>query len=321
MFKATGQKGFSLPELLIAGAIGCGVIFFVIQNMKVSDKANQKFQAELEDTANNMNMETMLRRDLTNAKHSLNNLSVTDDGNNKFFDYLSSTTCTSGCARSVKFNLSANEGDFSRSMYFIIINNAAGEQQLFNPADAYTRGTLIFNSLNYESNLSVRPNSPWGEEVKEKASLLLIYSPIEIFSPTSGVSIPGRSLGFMGWVNAANFQGRMLPESIDDGGVSYYDNTDLRTGNKIANEDEFFRVMPYTSGLGSFAFLTPVKVVRYRLKTVKEHGKLVGQLMRAELGSDRIFTEHPVGFNIKSFEFWRETISSPAIYVKMDNMN
>lgn len=316
MFLGIKNKGFSMVELLIAASIGCAVILYLGQFIKINESAHQKVMAELEDTSDNLNMEAVLRKDLTNAKHSLNNLNIQDDNGRKFFDYLSSSTCTSNCTRSLKLELGTKEGEYSKnSIYFIITNNGAGEQQIYNPADAYTRNTLTFNSLNYENTLSVRPNSPWNDGIKSRSILMFVYSPIEVFAPVTGISTPGRLLSYMGWAGAGNYVGRLTAS-----GLSYYDNKDLRTGKLISNEDEFFKVMPYTTGLGSFAFLTSVKIIRYRLLTISTNGNLSGQLIRGELNADKTFSELPVGFNIKTVEFSRETISSPAIYIKSDNV-
>lgn len=321
MFLGKNNKGMSLLELLIAGAIGSAIILYLGQYIKINESSNQKVMNDMEDTSDNLNMEAVLRKDLTNAKHSLNNLNIQDDKGNKFFDYMSSSTCTSNCARSLKLELGAKAGEYSKkSIYFIINNTGAGEQQIFNPADAYSRNTLTFNSLNYNNNLTLRQNSPWNSSIKERTTLMFIYSPIEVFAPVAGISAPGKILSFMGWAGASNFTGRLVAEPVNDGGASYYDNTDLRTGKKISDEDEFFQTMPYTTGLGSFAFLTSVKIIRYRVLGVTTAGKLSGQLMRGEMNANKTFNETPVGFNIKTVEFSRETISSPAIYIKTDSI-
>jgi hypothetical protein len=320
MLQRLKEKGFTLPELLIAGTIGAAIILFLGQYLKITDASNQKTQNDLEDTSDNLNMEAVLRKDLTNVKHSLNNLNLKDDNGLLFFDYLSSSTCISECARSISMEMGTKAGYISKkSIYFIIINSGAGDQQIYNPSDAYDRGTLNFNSLNFNNTLAIRQNSPWGNQIKSRSTLMFIYSPIEIFKPLTGISTPGRNLSFMGWAGSGNYMGRLIPEVITDSGNSYYVNDDLRTGKKITSEDVFFKNMPYTTGLGSFAFLTGVKIVRYRLKTVLEGGKLTGQLFRGEMNDKRLFDERPVGFNIKSLEFSRQTISSPAIYIKMDN--
>lgn len=322
MFQGRRNKGFSLIELLIAGTIGAALILYLGQFIKISDTNNKKVQNDLEDTSDNLNMEAILRKDLTNAKHSLNNLNIEDDKGNKFFDYLSSTTCTSNCTRSIKLELGPSAGYISKkSLYFIIVNSGAGDQQIYNPADAYTRGSLTFNSLNYNNTLGIRDNSPWDDSIKQRSILMYVYSPIEVFTPLTGITTPGRTLSFLGWAGASNYMGRLIAEPISDNGNNYYINDDLRNGKKITSEDMFFKNMPYTAGLGSFAFLTAVKVVRYRLKTIKEDGKLTGQLLRGELNEKKVFDERPIGFNIKGLEFARQTISSPAIYIKMDNGN
>lgn len=317
MFLGIKNKGLSLIELLVAGAIGGGVILYLGQFIKLNESSNQKIMNEMEDISDNLNMEAVLRKDLTNAKHSLNNLNIQDDKGLKFFDYLSSSICTSNCSRSLKMQISKKSGEYSnKSIYFIIANDRAGEQQIYNPSDAYTRNTLSFNSLNYENTLAVRPNSPWNNSIKEKSVLMFVYSPIEVFAPVTGISTPGRNLSYMGWAGASNYQGKLIKES----GMGNYDNRDLRTGKLVTNEDEFFKIMPYTTGLGSFAFLTSVKVIRYRLLTISKNGNLSGQLIRGELNPNGTFYEIPIGFNIETVEFSRETISSPAIYIKTDNV-
>jgi prepilin-type N-terminal cleavage/methylation domain-containing protein len=320
MFHGQKNKGFTLPELMIAGAIGAAIVLSLVQYLKITDAGNYKVQRELEDTSDNLNLEAVLHKDLINAKYSFNNLNLQDDNNNQFFDYLSSSTCTSNCNRSIKMEIGTKDGYFSKkSIYFIIINSSEGDQQIYNPADAYNKGTLNFNSLNFNNNLGIRNNTPWGQQIKSKTTLIFVYSPIEVFSPLTGISTPGRNLSFLGWAGAGNYEGRLTAEPIYDNGKNYYINDDLRNGKKIIDEDVFFKNMPYTIGLGSFAFLTAVKVIRYRLKTVNVSGRLTGQLFRGELDEKNIFNERPVGFNIKSLEFSRETISSPAIYIKIDS--
>lgn len=320
MFQRYQNKGFSLIELLVAGSVGAALVLFMAQYLKINDTSNRKIQSDLEDTSDNLNMEVVLRKDLTNAQHSLNNMNVTDDNGSNFFDYLSSSSCTTNCSRSIKIQAGSKAGEISKkSLYFIIINSGAGDQQIYNPSDAYEKGTLNFKSLNQGYNLSIRPSSPWNDNIKVRSTLMFLYSPIEIFSPSLGISAPGRMMSFMGWAGANNYTGTLDPESIYDNGKTYYKNDDLRTNGKINNEDKFFQNMPYTTGLGSFAFLTPVKVVRYRLMTVAVSGKLTGQLLRGVMNEKHIFDEKPVGFNIKSLEFSRPTISSPGIYIKIDN--
>lgn len=313
--------GFSILELLMAATIGAGIILYLGQYIRINESSNQKVMQDMEDTSSNLNMEAILRKDLTNAKHSLNNLKVKDDNDLLFFDYLSSSSCMSNCTRSIKLDIGKRAGEYSKkSVYFIINNNNAGEQQIYSPADAYTRNTLKFQSLNFENTLSLRVNSPWNPEIKKNSILMFVYSPIEVFDPVDGINVPGKNLSFMGWAGAGNYFGKLIKESITDNGVNYYDNVDLRTKKIISSEDEFFKVMPYTIGLGSFSFVTSVKIVRYRLLTVAEKGVLTGQLIRGEMTSNKKFKELPVGFNIKYLEFSRENISSPAIYIKSDNV-
>lgn len=320
MFRNFTNKGFSLLELMVAVGIGSAVLLGTVQYLNINDKANKKIQRELEDTSDNLNMEAMLRKDLTNTKHSLNNLNILDDSGKNFFDYLSTSTCTSNCKRSLKLEVGTTVGHISaKSLYFIVIDQGAGAEQIYSPADAYVAGTLTFKSLNQDDNLAVRANTPW-ENVATKSRLIFLYSPLEVFSPTALSQTPGRALSFMGWVGATNIQSTLNPEKINDAGVNFYINDDPRTSLPINNEDAFFKNMPYTSGLGSFAFLTAVKIVRYRMQTVKSGGKFSGQLMRAEMNDSKVFIERPIGFNIKNLEFTRETISSPAISIKVENV-
>lgn len=320
MFRNFTNKGFSLLELMVAVGIGSAVLLGTVQYLNINDKANKKIQRDLEDTSDNLNMEAMLRKDLTNTKHSLNNINILDDSGKNFFDYLSTSTCTSNCKRSLKLEVGTTVGHISaKSLYFIVIDQAAGAEQIYNPADAYVAGTLTFKSLNQDDNLAVRANTPW-ENVATKSRLIFLYSPLEVFSPTALPQTPGRTLSFMGWVGATNIQSTLNAETINDAGVNFYTNDDPRTSLPIASEDAFFKNMPYTSGLGSFSFLTAVKIVRYRMQTVKSGGKFSGQLMRAEMNDSKVFIERPIGFNIKTLEFTRETISSPAISIKVENV-
>ena len=317
------NKGFSLVEILIATAISIVIIMYLIDFLKVNDNANKKIMTEMENTSDNLNMESILRNDITGAKHSLNNLSTKDDKGYKFFDYLSSSTCLSNCSRSIKLVINDKKiikGKEKKSIYFIISDTFAGEQQVFNPSDAYVRNTMNLKSLNYENNLGIREKSPWNVDIKSNSVLMMIYSPIEVFKPGSNDQIPGKNLGFMGWAGANNYMGALIPEAINDGALKYYDGTDPRTGQLIKNEDEFFQAMPFTIGLSSFAFLTSVKIIRYRLELVKINREKVGLLFRGEMNPDKTFNEIVVGYKIGKVEFYRDTISSPAIYIKTESM-
>ena len=331
MLLVKNNKGFSLVEMLIASAIGIAVILYLGQYIKVNESVNKKVMSELENTSDNLNMESVLRKDLTGAKFSLNNLNIKDDKGLNFFDYLSNSSCVKSCTRSLKLELDENDKNGQKDrvvtskatdkiIYFIIADTEAGALQIFNPADAYVRNTLNFESLNYQDNLAVREKTPWGPSIKNKSVLIMVYSPIEVFSQASSTIAPGKNLSFMGWAGKDNYDGKIIRESITDNGFTYYDNRDPRNGRAVTSEDEFFKNMPYTVGLGSFAFLVAVKVIRYRLIAATVNGKITGHLVRGELKPDNTFSERPVGFNIKKVEFSRESISSPAIYIKTESM-
>ena len=326
LLNKNNNYGFSLLEVLLASGISIGIILYLGQYIKVNQSANTRVMKDMEETSDNLNMETILKKDLTAAKYSLNNLSVLDDNGLNFFDYLSNYSCIKNCKRSLKLELEGYNGKDSskairnKSIYFIISDLNAGEQQIYNPVDAYVRNTMDFKSLNYLDTLSLREKSPWNESIKKQSVLIMVYSPDEVFKAQYSTSSPGKNLSYMGWAGVNNYEGILETETINDNGINIYDNRNPTNGNFITSEDQFFREMPYTVGLGSVAFVLAVKVIRYRLVATTVNGRVSGQLVRGELNKNKTFTEVPIGFNLKKVEFSRDNISSPAIYITTDNI-
>ncbi len=314
------NHGFSLIEVLIASGISIGIILYLNQYIKINQASNTRIMSNMENTSDRLNMEAIFKKDLTASKYSLNNLNTKADEGLNFFDYLSNFSCTNNCKRSLKLEINESTKERTKkSVYFIIADTDSGEQQIYNPTEAYVKNTLDFKSLNNQNTLALREKSPWNDSIKKESVLIMIYSPNEVFNSQYGPDTPGKFLSYMGWAGSNNYDGILNAETISDGQTSIYDNRDPRSGNSITSEDQFFKEMPYTVGLGSFVFLTAVKVIRYQLVATTNRGRISGQLMRGELKADKTFTEIPIGFNLKKVEFYRETISSPAINIITEN--
>lgn len=321
------NKGLSFVELLMAGAISAGVIFLASDFFQRANKETAKTQAVLESTLDRLSFEHRIRSDLFETKYSFNALNVLDDKKRNFYDYNQTGFCESNCDRVLTIKKKASVGNSDASIFFLIKDSTDSVEQIYNPINAYTRvaleasddSNLKFTSLNKDNILASGAYSPWKLSDEMTNRLLLIYSPNLLYSSPADIGVvPGRVLQFLGWLNQSNYNGSLKAEVVNFQSTNIFNNLDVRTKTPIESEDQLLRSIPFNSGLGIFAFVAPVKMIKYKIKTVKENGKLVGKLYRDDLIDRGKYREYMISNNVESITFKRQTITSATIEMDIE---
>lgn len=306
-----GNKGFSLVEMMVAVGLSSIVFLAAVGLFKVVNRDTDLSVNILDTAINNLEAETIVKKDLILAKHSFNRLLVVDDQKKYFFDYLMEQSCPDQCQRTVTLELPKGEGEISRPMYFLTTHPISNNATFYYPGTAFDDvGDLEFISLNKKGILSNDPHGPW-----RKGSLLLLYSSTQLNDLNGDLSFATISPSFLGWVMNDRDGGILKPEVLR----GLYRSETLYNGKREVNNDEeaFLRRLPYTAGLGNYLLIENVRIVRYQLIAEKKKGNILGRLHRAVLNSDGSWTDRPIAFGLNKVIFARTSIDSPAISIDM----
>ncbi len=302
--------GFTMVEMLVAASMvgllfmAGGAIFDIVRKDVSLSRDN------MIETLDNLYTEQIIKEDILHAKHSLNSLSLPDDMNRNFFDFTSDISCVTNCKREFNLYRESVEGAYSKTISFIVSDGVNGEELMYNPVDAYSKNSLEFKSLNHGNFFEKRYNSPWR---KNKLVYLYASRTIRVKDFTDGSSAPHK-IAYMGWVPRDQHLGKLIPEDVDKQFISI----DPRDKTRITSSDKMLRRAPYVEGLGNFVFISAVKIVRYKIQTIKENGVLVGKLLREVKLPTGEWKSQIVGHNINMVSFYRETIDSPSISVEFN---
>jgi len=314
------NKGFTFIEVVMAASIGVVLVYFGFNYFANQNKDTAKTQTLLENTLEGLTFEERIRKDMFEMKYSYNTLLLKDDNNKIFFDYLSEGNCETDCSRTITLN-----GKTSKEIYFLIKDNTSAVEQLYAPESAYditgtadTNSNLSFNSLNKDNNLGLKKFTPWEIPTGITGRLILIYSPIYVYAPTAILGeTPGRMIQYLGWLTPSNLTGKLNRERIATAGGNIFPEKDVRYDDEIDSEDKMLRRVPYTSGLGVFVMVAPVKVIRFRVANVNDNGKVIGKLYREELLPSLKYSESVYATNIEEVKFYRQSISNTSIDIQI----
>lgn len=314
------KQGFTFVEVAIAASLGVVLVYFGFNYFANQNKDTAKTQTLLENTLEGLTFEERIRKDMFEMKYSYNTLLMKDDKNKVFFDYLSEGNCESECERTITLN-----GTNGKEIYFLIKDNSSAVEQLYAPESAYdvtgasdTNSNLSFNSLNKDNNLGLKKFTPWELPASIPGRLILIYSPIYVYSSSAVLGeTPGRMIQYLGWLTSSNLNGKLNRERISTSSGYIFPDKDVRYDDEIDSEDKMLRRVPYTSGLGVFVMIAPVKVIRFKVLNVTENGKVVGKLYREELLPSLKYSEAVYASNIEEVKFYRQSISNTSIDIQI----
>lgn len=316
------ENGFTLPEMMIVVAVSGALILGGIKFFANKNSETTKIQTAMESTLDGLNFEALLRKEISEAKYSYNALLVKDDNNKIFFDYFPEGKCTNNCSRVITLKASTKAAEPSKEIYFIVKDSSSAVEQLYDPQDAYNYSAkksdddsnLTFVSLNNNGYLALKKFTPWELTAQIKERLIFLYSPYLTYAPSAkfGQDI-GKMVQYLGWLSEKNLSGRLVSETIKTSMGDIFNNQDLRYGDVINSEDKMLRRVPYTSGLGVFVLVAPVKVIRFRIKSEAINGKIWGTLYKGTLLSNKTFFESVLASKVEQVQFKRDTISNGSI--------
>lgn len=305
------DKGFSLAETMIAAGLSGIVLLAAMALFKVVNRDTDLSVNLLESSINNLEAESIIKKDLVLAKHSLNRLLVVDDNKKYFFEYLVEQSCLESCDRTLTLEVPKGEGELSKPFYLLTSQPFNSRPMFYFPGNAFEdNGRLEYVSLDKGGILSKDSLSPWRQ-----GQLLLLYSSSLVTDLGGDLSFSALYPSFLGWVTSTHIESQLKAETLR----GLYRSETLFNGKREVSTDEesFLRKLPYTAGLANYLMIENIRIVRYQLVAEKSKGKLVGRLQRAVLQANGSWQDRAIAFNLSSVTFSRSSIDSPAISLEM----
>lgn len=353
MKQLLNQKGMSLIELTIAGAITVAVAFFAFNFKNFGEKETERLNEDIQNMITRYGGAMVLMKDLTSAEPSFNYINIQDDNNLPFFVLAPNELCRGKqCERKKTLSIPAG-GTQSESVFLIVRKGLKDEMLKFNIDPISTFEGRNYSGINWQYkdkdlsiSKSVRPYSPWS-----KGRVLMLTSELGFYDCKNKVSINDdscviscansgtcnyvarRQMKFLGIVNdlESDLVDTSVPGKNDLFKKSYLicrPGADLNCTSYIGmstglvSSRMFFEKLPYLPGLNNRANLSPVEVVEYFLKKPTalspDHET---QLYRTRLinSGGRLVREspRPIISGITSMVLKRANISNPLIEYKL----
>lgn len=306
------QRGFSLAETMVAAGVMGIILLAAMALFNVVNRDTDISVGLLESSINNLEAESVIKKDLLLSKHSLNRLLVVDDNNKYFFEYLIEQTCSIDCERVLTLDVPKGEGEISRPIYLLASHPFDARPIFYYPANAFedSGAALDFISLDNKKILSDDPYSPWRPE-----QLILLTSSSLITDLSGEMSFSSLYPSFLGWTPKKHIGAQLKAENVR----GLYKSESMFNGRRVVNGDEesFLRTLPYTAGLGNYLMVENIRLIRYQVVAEKTKGVLVGRLHRGVLQADGKWNDRAIAFNLSKVIFSRSSIDTPAITLQM----
>lgn len=313
------EQGFSLAEVMVAAGLAGVVFLFATQFFTIVNKDSEKSKDRLLKSLNKLQFEQIIRYDLSAAKPSFGTMDYPDDKDQNFFDYFFDAPCAAAdCTREVTLEMPATEGAYSKSFYMMITDNLFKKELVYDPKEAYSNTGLTFDSINRNNILGLLTPSPW-----DAGSLMLLYSKYAVRDDSTKYDLePPKLVSYLGWlVDVNNKTLKYEPIKDDKEAIYYFRGTKPVPGTDISTntEDKFFRNIPYLEGLPTEVYLSRVKIVRFRVQTIKEKGILYGKVLRGTKNVGGDYREIAIADKVKFLKFQRSNISTPQITINLQS--
>lgn len=350
--KLMNEKGMTLVEMMVAGAISVAVVFFAMNLKNFTEKENTRLQEDIQSTISRYGGAMVLMRDLTFAEPSFNFLNTKDDNGLPFFVLATNELCSGkNCER--RKTLEIPKGKLkSDSIILIVRKGYLNEMLKFTIDPISTYDSRSYSGINWQYNnadmtisKSIRPYSPWAKD-----RLLMLTSELSFYDcknmvekddgscrltcgPSGGCNyVAKRHMQFLGIVN--NNESDLNPVTFSQGDLiqnkylicrpdsnmkcnSYIDIT-----RGLDSSKTFFEMLPYMPGLDNRSYISPVEVIEYYLQ--KKSDKTPDheiQLIRSRLkvSGNKLVHEAPRAIitGVTSIQFKRANISNALIEYKL----
>lgn len=305
--KNNQNKGFTVPEILIAVVLASLVMMVLLSMQNLFSKEQSKITNKAEMGTDTLLGERTLYIDMRAGTPSFNTLNVKDDRGNMFYDYYFDIP-EAMLGNSPLDRVLTLEPGKDKVMYVISQDNLAGGLLDFDPVSAYKIGAIPANyniaaSLTY---MSVNNNN-WISSQRPlfwKDNKLLLFDtnvyvrPAGSFNMAAAPTMPA----FIGRVSAASNQ-------LVDSGAGFY----MKSGYRSI--DTFLRELQPRGGGMPFVKVRAVNFYRYYLQTYRDD-RVVGtpaRLIREEFVGGKFTQPLMMSDRVKSVKFSRESVMNKVI--------
>lgn len=303
----SSSAGFSLIEMLVSTGILVAFVAGIGAVMIMFARDRQGLVNTVSSDIDMLLTERMVFRDLLNASPSLNNLNITDDFQNGFFDFfpdINAPQYRGRLERQVTLDL-ATRNDF----YMILTDLRAGQPMVYDPAAAYNiaqpgspanTGTLTFSSINRNGYVTALNPRLWQD-----GRVLMLDTPGRVRpAGADPTRVLPRSPIFIGQV-----QGSVLTPLRPN-----YIRRDhpMQPNLFIDSADMFLRTAPPMSGNSPVVRLQAVQIVRYFLRRSPIRPELA-DVYRQTYSLGGFGNEQLLAKEVKALRFERKSVLQAAM--------
>lgn len=347
------QKGMSLVEMTVAGAVAVGLGLVALNMKNFTDRETTRLNVDIQSTISRYGGAMVLMHDLSASEMSFNFLNMKDDNNLPFFVLAGNELCRGNrCER--KKTLSIPKGRTKSESLFLIVKRGFNNEMLkftIDPITTYQSKTYSGINWQYASedhsiSKSSRDYSPWS-----KGRLLMLSSELTFYDcknktqknddtctiscVSSGTCnyVAKRPMKFLGVVNdkEIDMEAISFPGAGDIFNTSYEicrPDADLNCTSRIdissglTSPRTFFEMLPYVPGMDNRAYISPVEVIEYYLKKPNINSpdhEISLYRSRMKVTDKRLTQEAPLPLisGITSIQFKRANISNALIEYKL----
>lgn len=310
------QKGYTLVEFAITVGLTAIVASFIATSMVSYNTYKQQMMNSFEQSQDVTGGQRIILSDLKNSEISYNNLTMVDDDNRAFFDYIPDVGSQFSAATTTRTKTLKAPGD---TFYLLENDLSAGPLLVYDPVAAYSVGatpadpnaaaSLNYVSLNQNSWVTSRRPYFWRE-----GQLLMLDTPA-LIRPTTALGVDyahaPRSPVFVGAIQSQDFK------SVSDL-LALINMTHPETGQAIRSADEFLRTTPAVGGGQSLVRLRAVKLVKYHLESHPEpQFKKLSKLFKMVYGANGFGQPFLIADKLEAAKFYRYKLSQKVVYFQL----
>lgn len=336
------RAGVTLVELLMSIALFAIVMMGAMQFFDTFSKQAGTASSDIAQDMESLILERALRKAVVNLQPSFNLVNLSDNNAANFFDFLPDALCRVNCTRELTLSAEYPNNEF----IFIEELSSRFPPQLYPPQLAYNVGTnnstTSAATLTFVgANRSISSNAPGALEKlfdgrlsvsgdsENPYHILLFTSLSEMRNMPADDQEPPLKSAYLGRLDGTDYTLKAFnPEGMLK--LTHPLDTTLNFANDASGSsgvnglDRFFRTLPPIGGTNVMAKVHVVNIHRYRYvpETEGEESHILWETWNFQQDSENggWVNEYGVrlGVNVKSVTFFRETISSPVVSIKIE---
>ena len=293
------QAGVSLVETLVVSFFSALLTYFLYGLFTSTIWQSGKFSDLTDEVNENIAADRQILADFRNAAPSFNGLELMDDYGENFFDLLRDVPkgMIDPLPESEKtrtFTLGVDPSKNEDRIFVLLL--ARDQAAVYNPVDAYNTSAppaVTFENVNFNNTITDSTTGLFPGAWRVGATFLF-YSPVDLRATANPLE-PGKWLQYLGVVGASDLLSwtdelvlKNPPNTYRTGPVTVtpptppatlptvaysrtnpvFRHTHPVSGVNIATPDDFFMNLPSVAAGSAPAYLVPVTLVRYRVRTL-----------------------------------------------------